>query len=467
MSLHSIVLITTCIISILSGCASHPKTWDATWLKVPSQYMPPDELLKEDDVSPGKGNDSGKYPIDLTTVLKLAGAQPLELSLVREKVHDAYAEVLLSKEKFIPNIMPGIKFFRHEGEIQDTGGTFLETDKQFVSPRMNLNLEFSLGEAVFSALAAQQRYRASKASLETVTQNMKLKAALAYFDLLQSQAEVTIAEEALKISETLVRETEDALKYGKGFKGDVLRAKAQLSSERLSLTKAKEAQRISSVKLATILRLDQKIELYAIDRVITPIYLLSKEITIEEFMQTAIHRRPELREALAILEANKTEKTASFWGPIIPSFQADLGAGGLGQNIDHLKSTEEYNVSLGWTIGSGGLFYKGRREKADARYRSSDIQLAKIQQDIIQEIIVAHTQVNARQEQITIAKQGVLDAEESLKLNQSRLKHGMGLPLEVLQAETAFIQARKDYISSITDYNKAQYTLFVSAGNNP
>ena len=325
--------------------------------------------------------------------------------------------------------MPGIKFFRHEGEIQDTGGTFLETDKQFVSPRMNLNLEISPGEAVFSALAAQQRYRASTASLETVTQNMKLKSALAYFDLLQSQAEVAIAEEALKISETLVRETEAALKYGKGFKGDVLRAKAQLSSERLSLTKAKEALRISSVKLATILRLDQKIELYAIDRVITPIYLLSKEITIEEFMQTAIHRRPELREALSILEANKTEKTASFWGPIIPSLQADLGAGGLGQNIDHLKSTEEYNVSLGWTIGSGGLFTKGAGEKADARYRSSEIQLAKIQQDIIQEIIVAHTQVNAKQEQITIAKQGIMDAEESLKLNQSRLKHGMGLPL--------------------------------------
>ncbi|OHB74224.1 MAG: hypothetical protein A2W17_02155 [Planctomycetes bacterium RBG_16_41_13] len=429
--------------------------------------MPPEELLKAGDAYPGEGNDTEKYPIDLTTVLRLAGAQPLELALVREKVHDAYAEVILSKERFIPNITPEIGFFRHEGEIQDTSGTFLETDKQFVSPGVNLNLEYSPGEAVFSALAAQQRYHASKASLETVTQNMKLKAALAYFDLLQSQAELAIAEEALKISETLVRETEVALKYGKGFKGDVLRAKAQLSSERLSFTKVKEALRISSVKLATILMLDQKIELYAADRVITPIYLLSKEITIEEFMQTAIHRRPELREALAILEANKTEKTASFWGPIIPSLQADFGAGGLGQNFDHLKSTEEYNVSLGWTIGSGGLFHKGRREKADARYRSSEIQLAKKQQDIIQEIIVAHTQVNAKQEQITIAKQGITDAEESLRLNEARLKLGMGLPLEVLQAQTAFIQARKDYISSIIDYNKAQYSLFVSVGNKP
>ena len=84
-----------------------------------------------------------------------------------------------------------------------------------------------------------------------------------------------------------------------------------------------------------------------------------------------------------------------------------------------------------WTIGSGGLFFKGRREKADVRYRSSEIPLAKVQQDIIQDIIVVHTQVHIRQEQITIAKQGVMDAEESLRLNENRLKHGMGLPLEV------------------------------------
>lgn len=467
MRLRCIALITLLIISMLSGCGSQPKTWDTRWLKNPARYAPPEELLKAGDVSHGTGNDAEEFPIDLVTVLKLAGAQPLELALVREKVHDAYADVIVSKERFIPNIRPEIRFFRHEGEIQETSGTFFETDKQFVSPRMNLNIELSPGEALFSALAARQRYRASEASLETVTQNMKLKAALEYFDLLQSQAEETIAEEALIISETLVRETESALKQGKGFKGDVLRAKAQIASGRLSLAKAKEARRISSVKLAATLRLEQQIELYAADRIITPIDLLSKEAALDELIGTAIYQRPELQEALAILEANKTEKTASVWGPAIPTFQADVGAGGLGQNLNHLKGTEEYSVSMGWTIGSGGLFFKGRREKADARYRSSEIQLAKVQQDIIQDIIVAHTQVHIRQEQIAIAKQGVMDAEESLRLNENRLKHGMGLPLEVLQAEDAFIQARRDYISAIIDYNKAQYTLFVSVGNRP
>jgi outer membrane protein TolC len=67
----------------------------------------------------------------------------------------------------------------------------------------------------------------------------------------------------------------------------------------------------------------------------------------------------------------------------------------------------------------------------------------------------------------SIAEHGAIDAEESLKLNEARLKLGVGLPLEVLQAEKALIQSRKDYVSSIIDYNKAQYKLFVSIGNKP
>ncbi len=46
------------------------------------------------------------------------------------------------------------------------------------------------------------------------------------------------------------------------------------------------------------------------------------------------------------------------------------------------------------------------------------------------------------------------------------MKLGVGLPLEVLQAQKALIQARKDYISSIIDYNKAQYKLLVAMGND-
>ena len=42
-----------------------------------------------------------------------------------------------------------------------------------------------------------------------------------------------------------------------------------------------------------------------------------------------------------------------------------------------------------------------------------------------------------------VAEQGAIDAEESLKLNEARLKMGVGLSLEVLQAEKALIQSRK------------------------
>ncbi len=460
-----IALITIFAITIFSGCGSRSRTWNTPWLKRPAQYTPPPELLNKDEGPPIDMKDSRRYPIDLSTVLRLAGAQPLELALVRERVHDAYARVILSREKFIPSINPELEFFRHEEEIQSTEGRFFEVDKQYMFPKGKMNLGLDVGDAIYSILATQQRYRASKASLEAATQNIVLKAAITYFNLLQFQAEVKIGEEAQRLSETLVRETEAAVRLGRGFKGDILRAKAQLASDRLALTKAKEALKISSVNLATILRFDAKTELYPADDILTPIHLISVNKEVEELIRSAIDQRPELKEASGLLNADKKEKAASIWGPMIPSVQADVRAGSFGENLDDLKSTEEYNVSLGWKVGSGGLLYKGRRELADARYRTSEIRLAKMQQDIIQQVLIAHTQVNAKNEQIAIAEQGAKDAEESLKLNEARLKRGVGLPLEVLQAEKALIQARKDYVSSVIDYNKAQYRLFVSMGN--
>ncbi|MFQ5962732.1 MAG: TolC family protein [Candidatus Scalinduaceae bacterium] len=460
-------LITLFIISILSGCGLHSQTWETPWLREPAQYQPPPELLEKNNYAPDNKAKAQGYPIDLPTVLRLAGAQPLELAIVREKVHDAYAKVLLSREKFIPNIIPEVEFSRHEEEIQATAGQFFEVDKQFMFPRTKVNLELDVGDAIYSTLAAQQRYHASKAKMEATTRNIVLKAVIAYFELLQSQAEVKIGEEAKKISETLIRQTEAAVSLGKGFKGDVLRAKAQLASDRLALTKTKETLRISSVNLVNILRLDPKINLFPADRIATPIHLIPKDKNIEKLVQNAVEQRPELKEASALLSSSKKEKAASVWGPMIPSVQADIRAGSFGPTLDNLKSTERYNFSLGWKVGSGGLFYKGRRELADAKYRSSEIRLAKLVQDIIQQVLVAHTQVNAKHEQMSIAEQGVKDAEESLKLNEARLRMGIGLPLEVLQAQKALIQARRDYVSSIIGYNKAQYRLFVSIGNKP
>ena len=408
-----------------------------------------------------------RYPIDLPTVLRLAGANHLDIALFREKVHEAYANAIVAMEEFVPTLNPGLRFERREGKIQSTEGPIIDVDAQQTFIGGNIVLDWELGDAIFSTLAEMQRYHASQAALEAKVHDAILEAAIAYFELVKGQAQVAISEQAVEISEKLVRQTEASVLQGLGFKGDILRAKAQLSSNRLAITVAKESLKITSVRLSTILRLDPGIELYSAERVAIPIKLVGDNEKLLDLVKKAVSQRPELKEAYALISGLEDEYKGTVWGPLIPSFRAEAGAGGLGHVPDDLSSREDYKFSLGWKIGPGGLFDMGRKHLIKSKYESQRIHQAKLIQKIEEDVRVAYTQVQAKAEQMKIAEGGVADATESLKLNQERQKMGIGIPLEVLQAEDALTQARLDHLSAIIQYNKSQYILFTRIGTNP
>jgi outer membrane protein TolC len=55
-------------------------------------------------------------------------------------------------------------------------------------------------------------------------------------------------------------------------------------------------------------------------------------------------------------------------------------------------------------------------------------------------------------------------AEESLKLSQVRFKRGLGLAIEVIQAEDSLADARLNHIKTIVGYHKAQARLLNELG---
>lgn len=408
-----------------------------------------------------------RYPIDLPTVLRLAGTNHLDIALFREKAHEAYANAIVAIEGFIPTLNPGLRFERREGETQKNEGNFIDVDAQQTFIGSNLTLDLELGDAIYSTLAEMQRYQASQSALKAKTHDAILEAAIAYIELARAQAQVVIAGQAVEITEKLVNQTETAVLQGMGFKGDVLRARSQLSSNKLALTGAKEAFNIASVRLAAILRLDHGIELYPAEKVLVPIKLISDSEKLPELIKKAMIQRPELKEAEANLVALKNERDGTVWGPLIPLFRAEGGAGGLGHDPDTFNSRVDYKVSLGWKIGPGGLFDMGRQHQTSSRYEAKRIGLAKLVQEIEEDIRIAYAKVIAKTEQMKIAEDGLTDAAESLKLNQERQMMGIGIPLEVLQAEEALTKARLDHLVAITEYNKSQLTLFTKIGINP
>ena len=67
--------------------------------------------------------------IDLPTVLRLAGANNLDVQIAKEKLTEARAASDAARAKYFPFVAPAITLRRHENNIQTVDGQIIDADK--------------------------------------------------------------------------------------------------------------------------------------------------------------------------------------------------------------------------------------------------------------------------------------------------------------------------------------------------
>jgi outer membrane protein TolC len=399
-------------------------------------------------------------------VLRLAGANSLEIAFVREKVNEARARAQLAEERLWPAFGPEFSFRRHEDLTQATDGTFVDVDKQQTFLGLRAGLRWDIGEAIFSTLAASRRVEAADSALQATREGVLLEAAQAYYDLVREHLRERVAEASAGVSEKLAAELDVSFQAGRGFKGDVLRARVQHASSRLGILRAREGMKVAALRLGNLLRLTPGIELYPAEAIPQPLALVPPGAKDEDLLQEALRGRPEIREGERELEASRRDEDAATWAPLVPTLQADAAPGRLGPVLSDLESSEDYALTLGWRLGPGGLLDPGRRRLAQAKTRQAEIHVERLKQRVTEQVLSSLARLRAKDDQIKLAESAVRDAEEALKLNQERQAANIGLPLEVLQAEEALSRARLDYYMSVVDYNQAQLRAFTHVGRS-
>jgi outer membrane protein TolC len=442
------------LIVLLAGCVATDRPWEIPWPRDPVPYAPPPPLQVRE----------GRYPIDLPTVLRLSGANSLDVAYVREKLRETYARSQMADERFWPMIEPELTVRRHEGETQGTDGTFVDVDKQQAFTGGRARVTWEAGEALFASLAAARRYDAGRSTLDAAERDVALEAAVAYYDLVRERLRARVAEQSTAVSEKLAAELEVSVAAGRGFRGDVLRARVQSSGGRLQLLRAQESIQLATIRLRSLLRLPSTIELVPSEEVPVALVLVPSGAREPELLQEALGRRDEVQEALSEVAASRHDLSGATWGPLIPRVQAEAAFGQLGSVPSRAEATESYALTVGWRIGPGGLFDPGRQVLVEARLRQAEIHLERVRQRVADQVLAALAQARAKEEQRRLAEQAAKDAEEALALNLRRQSENIGLPLEALQAEESLARARMDLYAAMVEHNQAQLRLFRALG---
>ncbi len=418
-----------------------------------------------------RGAEPGRtasQPIDLPTALRLAGAQNLDVQIARERLREAQAQHDAALYNFFPWLTPGVGYRRHDGRIQDVTGNIFDTSKQQLTPGVNVEARLDLGEAWFKALAAKQLAKAADHAAEAQRQESVFTAALGYFDLVKARAIAAVAQDAARIAGDYADQLQRGTELGLVFKGDTLRARGQAERNQLAVQQAQEQQRVAAARLAQALRLDPSVDLIPADNELLPLTLTATNTALDSLVAQALGTRPELKQGKALTAAAKKSRDAVTVGPLIPSLGAQTFLGGLGGGrnnaLGNFGETESAALTLGWRIGPGGIFDSARKDLEDSRLRSAQLTTERTKDEVIRQVVEAHTRIHSLAAQLATLKRSLATAEEAFRLTRERKERGFGVVLENIFAEQDMTRARSDYVAAVAEFNKAQYGLHRATG---
>lgn len=414
------------------------------------------------------GMATSAEPVDLPSVLRLAGANNLDLQIIRQALVQAEAQNDAATLGFLPWLSGGIGYAKHNGAVQDVSGNVFGAYKQLHSTVGGFNAQVNLGEAIFQKLSASRVQTAAEYSVDAGRKATLLAAASGYFDLVSANANVKIAEDAVRISSDYENQLNRAVGIGLANKSDALRVSVQTQNYQVVLRGATEAARTASARLATILHISPATILQPIDQVVPQVTLISANTDQAALLNEAMDRRPELKASAALVEAADWQKTQSIYGPLIPSIGAQALYGNLNGGPRGLPSnsggTQDYALMFNWRIGQGGLFDFSRIDYAKSKLEQGKLNDAKLHDDIARQVVQTLEGVRSAFDQLALAKKSAALAEQSLQLSQSRKEFGVAAVLEVIQAQKDLTNARSSYVRASTQYAGLQYALAQAVG---
>jgi outer membrane protein TolC len=133
----------------------------------------------------------------------------------------------------------------------------------------------------------------------------------------------------------------------------------------------------------------------------------------------------------------------------------------IGRSLDDVDNRQSYAGFIGVRLAPAAI---GRLEAAAARVEQVRLEVARVDDEITAEVVAAYDQARTAEERIAAAFRGLRAAEATEELSQVRFRGGVGISLEILDAETTLTEARTTLVAAIIGYDAAQVRLLRSLG---
>jgi outer membrane protein len=344
-------------------------------------------------------------------------------------------------------------------------------------PNQNWNSDIRVQQSIYEGGRMTSAFRSAKLTrqqallnYQTLLADTLLAVRVAYDDVLVAQQQIAVNEASVQL---LTHELEDVrrrFQAGSVPQFDVLRAHVELANESPRLIQARNSFRIGKNNLLNLLgcNLPETIWENVPLELSDTLQARPLDIDLPVALARAVEKRPELaalRKAAALRREDLVQAKAGFK----PSAQICGGYQWQSPPYENNISQDLYGwmagAQISWNIFDSGLT-RGKIMQSRANYEKARLDVDEARRQIELDVRTAYSNFIEAREVLESQKTVQEEAEEALRLAETRMTAGSGTQLDVLSAQTALTQARTTQAQALHDYSVARARLQRALGED-
>jgi outer membrane protein TolC len=322
-----------------------------------------------------------------------------------------------------------------------------------------------------AAVAAYRKVAAAaavaRARAEIASRGLVVTVVESYFAAIAAQNKLEAARRAADEGDRFLQLTQQLERGGEVAHSDSIKAELQAQERRRQLHEAELALLNTRLGLAVLIFPN-----FQDNFVLTENLSASAPLpTFEEIQQQATRDNPDLRAALETVNMSNHDVTAAragylpslgfdyFYGIDAPQFAANSTING--QKLSNLGSSAL--ASLNFPVWNWGAT-RSRTHQAQLQQKQAKLELSYTQRKLIAEIRSLYAEAETSLNELAGLQRSAELAAESQRLTTLRYKGGEATVLEVVDSQTAFVQAANNYQDGAVRYRVALANLQTLTG---
>lgn len=381
-----------------------------------------------------------------------------------EDTRIARGQRLLQLSKLLPQVSAGVSENVNQNDIA-TLGLKVPGIPHVWGPYAYSSADASMTQTLFS-YESIQRFRSASTAEQAAQFNYQdtldlitLGVGNAYLEVIEANSRIEARKAQVSNARALYQQAADEVDSGTAPRIDVTRTAVQLHTEEYDLSVARNNFAIAKLNLVRAIGLPLGQEFDLTDQL--P-YSEINPPSVDDAIDQAYRFRSDLKAALDAEKAAELQLSAAK-GERLPEIATAGDYGDVGETFGHSHGVFSFQAGVSVPIFTGG------RIKADITQAEAELAQRKAAADNLRgqidyDVRTAFLNLNAANEQVTVAKQNVDLANENLSRSKDRFASGVTDSVEVVQAEQALASANDQYITSLYSHNFAKLSLARALG---